>query len=224
MSKQSDWSDDAMWAAYNDFHYRCDTHRFQKLFTRAELVRRIADVPGDIIDAGAFKGTSTLQFAHALETYQPNSRTRVLSFDTFEAVFPQARADEKASADHHMQTYDVTAYEMLSEAVKRQGLSNRVEIVRGDITETMPALVADRPGLRVSLLHCDLDVYAPTLTVLQNMWPRVVRGGIVVFDEYAVDNWGESDAVDEFFNTIPGAPKLKILPGSPTPTAYCIKE
>ena len=90
MSRQSDWSDEAMWAAYNDFHYRCDTHRFQKLFTRAELVRRIADVPGDIIDAGAFKGTSTLQFAHALETYQPNSRTRVLSFDTFEAVFPHA--------------------------------------------------------------------------------------------------------------------------------------
>ena len=68
MSKQSDWSDDAMWAAYNDFHYLCDTHRFQKLFTRAELIRLIASVPGDIVDAGAFKGASTLQFAHALQS------------------------------------------------------------------------------------------------------------------------------------------------------------
>ena len=84
-----------MWSAFNEFHYRCDTHRFQKLFARADLVKMIADLPGDIIDAGAFKGTSTLQFAHALETYQPNSRSRVLSFDTFEATFPRTRADER---------------------------------------------------------------------------------------------------------------------------------
>ena len=96
--------DDTMWNAYNEFHYRCDTHRFQKIFARADLVRMIRHVPGDIVDAGTYKGTSTIQFAHLLKTYQPNSRSRVLSFDTFDAVFPRVRADEAQSADDHMKT------------------------------------------------------------------------------------------------------------------------
>jgi predicted O-methyltransferase YrrM len=223
MSRQSDWSDDAMWSAFNEFHYRCDTHRFQKLFARAELVKMVCDVPGDIIDAGAFKGTSTLQFAHALETYQPNSRSRVLSFDTFEAVFPRARADEQSTAAHHMETYEANAYESLCAAIEQHGLSERIEIVRGDIVDTLPAMLAARPGLRVSLLHCDLDVYAPTVATLEAVWPRLVRGGVAVFDEYAVDAWGESDAVDEFFSKLDDPPQLKMLASTPTPTAYCIK-
>ncbi|MBT6276704.1 MAG: class I SAM-dependent methyltransferase [Chromatiales bacterium] len=225
MARQSQWHDDAMWNAFNEFHYRCDTHRFQKLFSRAELIRMVSDVPGDIIDAGAFKGVSTIQFAHALQTYQPNTRTRVLSFDTFEASFPRARADEKESAERHMEQYETTAYDALVETIERQSLKDRIEIVRGDIVETLPKLLSERPGLRISLLHCDLDVYGPTLATLQAAWPRLVPGGIAVFDEYAVDNWGESDAVDEFFAGLATpAPRLRMLASSPTPTAYCVKE
>lgn len=224
MAKQSNQADSAMWEAYNNFHYLCDTHRFQKLFARAELVRRVSDIPGHIVDAGAYKGTSTLQFAHALEAYQPNSPSRVVSFDTFEATFPRVRADETASAADHMATYEASAFDFLTEAVQRHGLVARVEIVRGDIVDTLPAYLADRPGFRISLLHCDLDVYPATAATLAAAWPRVVPGGIVVFDEYAVENWGESDAVDEFLGQLERPPRLCMLASSPTPTAYCVKE
>lgn len=224
MVKQSDASDAAMWEAYNNFHYLCDGHRFQKLFARAEFVRMIAGTPGDIVDAGAYKGTSTLQFAHALQAFQPNSRTRVVAFDTFDASFPRVRADERESAERHMESYEVSAYDMLNEAVRRHGLGTRVEIVRGDIVETLPAYLSERPGFRISLLHCDLDVYAATAACLEAAWPRLVPGGIAVFDEYAVDQWGESDAVDEFLAGLARPPRLRLLELTPTPTAYCIKD
>ena len=67
MSTISDVNDDAMWDTFNRFHYLCDTHRFQKLLARADLVRRVADLPGDIVDAGTFKGISTLQFVSTAE-------------------------------------------------------------------------------------------------------------------------------------------------------------
>lgn len=223
MTMQSNPSDEAMWAAYNDFHYLCDTHRFQKILARAELVRMIAGTPGDIVDAGAYKGTSTIQFAHFLKTYQPNSRSRVVSLDTFDAVFPRIRADEKASAENHMKSYDASAYDHLVEALSRLDLSDRVEILCGDITETLPSYIDANPGFRISLLHCDLDVYPPTMTTLKAAWPRLVPGGLAVFDEYAVANWGESDAVDEFLATLDPVPALKMLETSPTPTAYCVK-
>ncbi len=224
MTKQTRLDDVAVWEAYNNFHFMCDTHRFQKLFSRADLVRMVAEIPGDIVDAGAFKGISTLQFAHLLETYQPNSRSKVVAFDTFEAVFPQARDDEAEAAEIHMRNYSADAYQRLVETVDRLGLAGRVTIVKGDITKTLPAYIADHPGFRISLLHCDLDVYAPTLETLEAAWPRLVPGGVAVFDEYAEERWGESDAVDQFLSALEAPPRLKILPSSPTPTAYCVKE
>jgi len=221
--KQSDPADKVMWEAFNTFHYLCDTHRFQKIFARADVVRMVTDLPGDIVDAGTYKGTSTIQFAHLLQTYQPNSRSKVISFDTFDSVFPRVRKDERKSAAKHMATYDATAYDQLVEALSRLGLAHRVEIVRGDIVKTLPRYIADHPGFRVSLLHCDLDVYEPTVATLRAVWPRLVVGGVAVFDQYAVGNWGESDAVDEFFATLENPPRLQMLPSSPTPTAFCVK-
>jgi hypothetical protein len=208
---------------WNEFHYVCDTARFRKLFSRVELFRMIEYLPGDIIDAGAFKGVSTLQFAHLIETYMPNSRAKVLSFDTFDATMPGARDDEKAGVDALMSNFDATAYDVLTETIERHGLSNRVKLIRGDITETMPKYFSDNPGTRIALLHCDLDIYGPTLATLEAAWPRVVQGGVAVFDEYAIEEWGESDAVDDFFSAMEKPPRLRRLPQAPTPTAYCVK-
>ena len=56
---------------------------------------------------------------------------------------------------------------------------------------------ADNPGVRISLLHFDCDLYRPTITALQCLWDLVVPGGIVAFDEYGIAPWeGESLAVD----------------------------
>ena len=35
--------------------------------------------------------------------------------------------------------------------------------------------------------------------MFKKFYPHVTRGGIIVFDEYALEKYGESDAVDEFF-------------------------
>ena len=82
MSKQSDWSDDASGRRITLSLSLRRAPLSEALYPRR--IDPIANVPGDIVDAGAFKGASTLQFAHALQAYQPNSRTRVLAFDTFE--------------------------------------------------------------------------------------------------------------------------------------------
>jgi len=224
MNQQLDPATEAMWDAFNRFHYLCDTHRFQKLLARADFVRRVADIPGDVVDAGTFKGVSTIEFAHFLKIFQPNGNAKVLSFDTFDAVFPRVRMDERQSAEDHGRLFEASAYDQILEAVERHHLSQRVEIVKGDITETFPAYLNSNPGFRINLLHCDLDVYPATKVLLELAWPRLVRGGIAVFDQYAVGKWGESDAVDEFFATLDNPPVLKTALGSPTPTAYCIKS
>ncbi len=216
---------DEMWDAYHRFHFLCDTARFQKIFSRADLVRIIADVPGDIVDAGAYKGMSTILFAHLIETYRPHSMSKVVAFDTFDMEFPHARDFESGGLDVLRATHDTNAYERLRQAIDELNLQKRIELVKGDIVTTLPAYLERNRGFRISLLHCDLDTYGPTLETLKAAWPRVVKGGVVVFDQYGDPRWGESDAADEFFATLDNPPRLRSMPSAPhTPTAYCIKE
>jgi hypothetical protein len=216
--------DTLLWDAFHNMHYHCDSERFRKLFARQELVKKISGLPGDIIDAGVFKGTSTILFAHLLDFYQPNSRSKVIAFDMFDEEFPNAKDTEISAVNQHQINYDPSAYDRLTEAIEMQRISHRIKIVKGDITKTLPEYLDGAPGTRISMLHCDLDIYYPTLVTLKACWPRMVKGGVVVFDEYAVEKWEESNAVDEFLATLDVAPRLRTIPNATSPTAYLIKE
>ena len=61
------------------------------------------------------------------------------------------------------------------------------------------------------------------LISLNFLYDRVVRGGIIVLDEYACHKWTESKAVDKFLESHKDL-QLKTLTWSRTPTAYFIKN
>lgn len=71
-------------------------------------------------------------------------------------------------------------------------------MVKGNIFETLPHFLERNSALRIALLHIDVDVYEPSKFILEQLWERVVRGGIVMLDDYATIE-GETRAVDEFF-------------------------
>ena len=99
----------------------------------------------------------------------------------------------------------------------------RVELVKGDACETIPEYVKQNPGLRISLLHLDLDLYEPTLAALEHLYPLVVSGGVVLLDEYAMDGFpGESKAFDEYFGD--NRPVLEKFSYISTPGGYFIKK
>ncbi len=99
----------------------------------------------------------------------------------------------------------------------------RIKLVDGNIAETVPRFLDENPGIRFSLVHFDCDVYEPTKIALEALWPRISRGGVVLFDEYALKEWpGETKAVDEFLADYPEA-RLKTLPWTNSPAAYLIK-
>jgi hypothetical protein len=70
----------------------------------------------------------------------------------------------------------------------------------------------------------DCDLYDPTRVTLQTFWPRLSRGGVILFDEYSIKEWpGETKAVDELLETLPGV-RLRKLPWTNAPAGYLIKE
>jgi hypothetical protein len=212
--------EDDSWRSYNDFHYFCDGSRMQKVFARHRLFLKTVELPGLIVDAGVFKGSSTLLFAHMIAAYSPNSRKKVLGFDTFDAKFEHAQGFELERAERFMSYHEKGMYEYLSEVIVRQNLQSYCELIKGDIVETLPAYVSDHPGMRISLLHLDLDIYKPTLEVLRSCYDLMDVGGLIILDQYGVEGWGDTRAIQEFFKERSIQPKIQLVPHTATPTAY----
>ncbi|MBI1405426.1 MAG: macrocin-O-methyltransferase [Caulobacter sp.] len=205
---------------------------FMKAFAHYEVFKRIQDLPGDIVECGVYKGASLLTFARFLETFCPGDRTRkVLGFDHFQGLI--GRNDKDGREDERVgntaEGWNAGAFRdtlfALVEAFNKDAFVQsrpRIELVDGDVCETAGAYVADNPGLRISLLHLDMDIHAPTLAALKAFWPRVLTGGVVMLDEFAIREWpGETQAVEEFFDGKP--PRIEKFGWASAPGGFFVK-
>ena len=62
-------------------------------------------------------------------------------------------------------------------------------------------------------LHIDLNSAKPTLAALNFFYPRLVKGGVILFDDYGWREYKDTKkVVDEFFSSKPGI-LLKLATG-----------
>jgi hypothetical protein len=198
-----------------------------------ELFKMIEDVPGNIVECGVYRGSSLLTWAKLLEIFCPGDRIRkIIGFDNF-AGFPELVEQDGPENPHRSKVvggWDASPYyeELLEHidifhADSFIPRAKRVELVVGDIEKAAFGYVEKNPGMRISLLHLDVDIYKPTKAGLDAFYPLVVPGGLVILDEYAMHEWGgESKAFDEYFAG-KKAPRLKTFPISSIPTTYFVK-
>jgi hypothetical protein len=74
----------------------------------------------------------------------------------------------------------------------------KIELVAGDACQTIPEYAAKNPHLLISLLYLDFDLYAPTKAALDVLYPHVVKGGVIAFDELNCAEFaGETTALKE---------------------------
>ncbi len=198
-----------------------------------ELFKIVKDLPGSIVECGVYRGASLLTWAKLIETFCPGDRVRkVVGFDNF-AGFPEL--DEKDGPEAPARAKVVGGWNAgpyLGELREHIDIfhsdsfvprAKRVELVVGNVEETAAEYVRQNPGMRISLLHLDIDIYKPNRAALEAFYPLVVPGGVVVLDEYAMAEWGgESSAFDEYFAD-KEKPKVRSFPISSIPTAYFVK-
>lgn len=109
-------------------------------------------------------------------------------------------SDEKFITDWNEQfKEEFISREDILLTLKNKKIDN-VELIQGDILETLDSYVKSNPALRIALLHIDTDVYAPAKKALEILFDRVVKGGLIVLDDYGIVE-GETLAVDEFLKT-----------------------
>lgn len=206
----------------------------KRFLAHTELFKMTLDVPGDIAEVGVFRGLGLLTWANLLECYCVGDRTKVVyGFDNWKGFTELAPEDGPVEPTVQKQVGGFSPEPYLEELRSAVGIfdqdrfvpwKDRVKLVPGDITETPAAFVADNPGVRFSLVHMDVDLYRPTRAAIRAFWPRLCRGGVMIFDEYAIKQWpGETRAVDELLAELPGA-RVRTLPWTNAPAGYLVKE
>lgn len=206
----------------NNFYLSSDVTRIAKVIAHYELYKMAKDAPGDIVECGVFKGTSLIRFTTFRYLLENPFSKKIVGFDSF-GDFPKTNfpADKKMR-QYHIDTAGPQSIskQQLMEVLKHKGIDKHVELVKGDITRTVPKYVKSHPALKISLLNLDVDIYEPAKVILEYLYPRIVKGGVLLLDDYGVFP-GETKAADEYFKD--KNIKIRKLPFCVTPS-YVIKE
>lgn len=157
-----------------------------------------SEVPGDVIECGAYKGGSAACFS--LVCRITGRRLRV--YDSFKGL-PAPRPGDRHTAFFQPGEYSGTVEEV-RENIRRYGALERCEFVEGWVEDTLP-------GLRSPVFAAFLDVaYEDSLaTCVRHLWPHLTEDGTIFLAgyesaDYAALFWSERWWRKYFDRTPPG--------------------
>lgn len=197
----------------NGFYLTAPVNRISKFATHLDLFRRTQHLAGDIVECGVFKGTSLSRWIKFRALFGNAFSKKVVAFDTF-GEFPEASFEgDKIKREMFINEAGSQSIskEELTKLLISQNLYENIDLVQGNLLETAETYVKANPHLKISLLHVDVDLYEPTKKALEVFFPHVVRGGIIILDDYGAFA-GANKAIDDFFSSFDI--KIQTLPYS----------
>ncbi len=188
-----------------------------RYFTLYELYKRTLGLAGHIAEIGVYKGAGSLLFGKLTQMFEPDSLTMVHGFDHFRGT------DSSTDAELQVAGGNLSSEEAVRDLVRLQGLDGTVKIHNLDVCSDENGLVPffdKRPHLRFKLVFLDSGTFEVTKKSIESFWPRLLPGGIMIFDQYNNEVApGETRAVSEL---LPGQ-KIETIGGSWMPSAFTIK-
>ena len=176
----------------------------ERLFALIQAVRHVSrhSIPGAIVECGVWKGGSMAAVARTLLKLNDASRDLYL-FDTFTGMPEPSDKDVEYSGKHATQVLSEEVgsqcadapLESVQQVLFETGYpKDKLHFVPGRVEETIPTSSPES----ISLLRLDTDWYESTRHELVHLFPRVVKGGGIIVDDYG--HWrGSRRACDEYF-------------------------
>jgi O-methyltransferase len=162
------------------------------------------DIPGDLVEAGVWRGGASIMMRAVLAAYGDLSR-RVWLADSFQGLpVPDSARYPADAGDRHweLSSYLSVPLQEVQENFRRyELLDDQVQFLVGWFKDTLPTA----PISSIAVLRVDGDMYQSTLEVLSNLYHKVSLGGYVIIDDYgnipscraAVHDFRESHNVRE---------------------------
>jgi hypothetical protein len=164
-------------------------------------------VKGDFVECGVWKGGASMMMAKTLLQMGVTDRTLYL-YDTYEGMTKPTPEDESVmagkvptmdiweknqSGDHNEWCYG--PLDGVKEAMRSTGYpEDKIVYVKGPVEETLPARM---PAGDIAILRLDTDWYSSTKHEMEQLYPKLVKDGVLILDDYGY--WaGARKAADEY--------------------------
>ena len=181
----------------NYFYKLAPFTRFEKFVTQLELFKKSIKVKGDIIEFGVYKGNSLIRLITFNKIYN-KTKKKVFAFDVF-SKFPvgNLKIDKKQRKNFvKVAGENSISINKLNNILKKKKFKN-YRLIKGDVLETLPFFLNKNKKLKISFINLDLDLYEPSLYVLEKFYPKLTKNGIIMLDNFG-EFFGETKAVKEF--------------------------
>lgn len=158
-------------------------------------------IRGAIVECGVWKGGSAMAAMLASD----QSRDFYL-YDTFEGMSEPTDADVDkdglraadllTGAGKDQLIWARSEFGEVEANVRSTGYpADKVHFVKGKVEDTIPGTMPDQ----IAILRLDTDWYESTRHELEHLYPRLMKGGVLIIDDYG--HWdGARRAVDEYFS------------------------
>ncbi|NEO98544.1 MAG: macrocin O-methyltransferase [Symploca sp. SIO2E9] len=153
----------------------------------------VNNIPGDLIEAGVWRGGACIFMRAILKAYGVKNRT-VWVADSFQGL--PAPNSKKYPLDAgwwlHLFKEIAVSLEEVKVNFSRYGLlDDQVKFLKGWFCETLPSI----PVEKLAVIRADGDLYESTMDILTNLYPKLSVGGYIIFDDY-----GDIDACQQAVN------------------------
>lgn len=163
---------------------------FYNLYQSAEYILR-NNIPGDIVECGCFLGGAAIFLDLIFRRY--GAVKRLVLFDTFEGP-PLTDRDTVFGVEHVGHKLPDFEQSVRSNIAEAGAYLPDFTLVRGDVLDTL----AGYPIADLAMLRLDTDFYPSTKHELDVLYPRLVKGGVLIIDDYGLFQ-GSRRATDEYF-------------------------
>lgn len=202
----------------NNFYKLCDPSRIGKLINLFYFLKKTSKVKGEILEFGVFKGNSAFKILilskilkivkkfYFFDYFSDFKDKGVTKIDKYELSLFYKEAGKKCISKKEFE-----------ENLKKRNIYKNVKIYQGDIFENLRFFL--KLNKKISLVNLDVDLHDITFFILNNIYSRLAKNGIIILDDFNGFP-GATKAIKSFCQI----KKIKIQHITNIKTSYFIKK
>ncbi len=156
------------------------------------------NIEGDYIELGTFKGKGTVIMGNFIKNNMLSKK--LFTFDSFSGYnindiknAKTKKEQEGLISNNNSNRWNIDK-KIVIDKIKDNNIDNIVEIIEGDISETINTI----NNKKISLIFIDCNAYYPALNALKHLNEQINHCCFLIVDEHRIG--GETNALREFID------------------------
>ena len=164
-------------------------------------------INGAFVECGVWKGGNLALMQRFCDDHKIDKS--IYGYDTFEdmteatsddidlhGVYASDEMNSTVKTENIHNIHSFVGLQQVEKNLKTLNCLKGIRLIKGRVEETL--IIPENLPSEISILRLDTDWYESTKIELQVLFPRLVKGGILIIDDYG-HYQGAQKAVDEYF-------------------------